>query len=91
MPIEEAIEHSKDFIKELQCRLCVAEGLKKFEKVDKNATERLKALTLQIFEGLSIEEIAAILGRTVGATKKFLFESKKKLQPYLDECRNECN
>ncbi|MDM8566152.1 sigma factor-like helix-turn-helix DNA-binding protein [Candidatus Halobeggiatoa sp. HSG11] len=85
----EDIKDPSDFEKELHYRLCIADGLKTFEKADKNATERLKALTLQIFEGLSIKEIAIILSRTEGATKQFLFETKKKLQFYLDKCWNE--
>jgi len=87
----EDIEDPSDLEKELNYRLCVADGLKEFEKTDKNATKRLQALTLQIFEGLSIKEIAITLGRTEGATKKFLFETKKKLQSYLDKCWNERN
>ena len=85
VPVEK-IKDSSNLEKELYYRLCVAEGLKEFEKADKNATERLKALTLQIFEGLSIKEIAVILSRTEGATKQFLRDTKIKLRPYLEEC-----
>lgn len=85
MPVEE-IEDPSNLEKMLHHHLCVAEGLKKFEEDDKNATERLQTLTLQIFEGLSIKEISDIINRSEEATKTFLFESKKKLRPYLDKC-----
>jgi DNA-directed RNA polymerase specialized sigma24 family protein len=35
----------------------------------------------------SIEEISQRIGRTVGATKVYLFQCREKLRPYLLPCR----
>ena len=61
---------------------CVAEGLSIFSNKE---PERAYALTLQM-EGLSIEEIGLRIGRTVGATKEYLSQCKKKIQPFIAHC-----
>jgi RNA polymerase sigma factor (sigma-70 family) len=45
-----------------------------------------QALVLRI-EGASIEEIAAKIGRTPGATREFLSQCRKKIEPFLRCCR----
>ena len=61
---------------------CVDHGIQKFAEVQ---PERAYVLQLQI-EKISIEEIAIRIGRTGGATKTYLKECKKKLEPYVLEC-----
>lgn len=61
---------------------CVAEGLSAFSNRE---PERAYVLILQM-EGLSIEEIGHRIGRTVGATKEYLSQCKKKIQPFIAHC-----
>lgn len=61
---------------------CVDHGIQKFAEVQ---PERAYVLQLQI-EKVSIEEIAVQIGRTGGATKTYLKECRKKLEPYVLEC-----
>jgi RNA polymerase sigma-70 factor (ECF subfamily) len=61
---------------------CVAAGLEKFSK---HESERAFALTLQM-DGLSIQDIGLRIGRTVAATKEYLSQCKKKIQPYIAHC-----
>lgn len=62
---------------------CVTRGLEAFAA---RAPERAFALTL-LMEGLSMEEIGARIGRTAGATKEFLSQCRKRLEPYVSHCR----
>ena len=72
----------------LQCNLegtaddCVQEGLARFSEV---APDRAYALMLQM-EDQSIDEIAAVIGRTNGATKEYLSQCKKKIRSYIEHC-----
>ena len=61
---------------------CVSKGLEAFAA---QMPERAYALTLQM-DGCSIQEIAERVGRTVGATKEYLSQCKKKIQPFLAHC-----
>jgi len=61
---------------------CVEAGIAMFAK---RVPDRVYVLTLQM-EGNSIEEIASRIGRTVGATKEYLSQCRKKLQPFLEHC-----
>ena len=61
---------------------CVSEGLARFRET---APDRVHALELQM-DGSSIEEIAAVIGRTPGAAKEFLSQSRKKLGPFIAHC-----
>lgn len=66
---------------------CVADGLATFgEKMP----ERAYVLTLQM-DGASIEEIGKIIGRTVAATKQYLYECRKKIQPFISRCNELLN
>lgn len=49
--------------------------------------DRAQALQLSAVEEWTIEEMAAYLGRTLQATRQYLFECRKKLQPFLAPCR----
>ena len=48
--------------------------------------EQAQALTLIAFYGWDIEEISRFLGRTQGATREYLSQSRKKLRPFLEPC-----
>ena len=61
---------------------CVSTGLEKFNR---HEPERAFALMLQM-DGLSIEEIGNRIGRTMAATKEYLSQCKKKIQPYIAHC-----
>lgn len=61
---------------------CVDEGIRKFAK---DQPERAYVLQLKM-ENVSIEEIAARIGRTAMATKSYLYECRGKLKPYVEEC-----
>jgi RNA polymerase sigma factor (sigma-70 family) len=62
---------------------CVQEGLKAFAA---EYPERQLCLFLQM-EGASVDEIAAQIGRKPGATREFLSQCRKKLEPFVTHCR----
>jgi len=76
--------------RELCYRLCVAKALKNFENEVKNASDCLQVLTLK-GEGWSIEETAKKIGRKPGATREFLSQCRKKLEPYMQPCLDDCD
>ena len=61
---------------------CVSSGLDKFNRVE---PERAMVLMLQM-DGLSIDEIGLRIGRTMAATKEYLSQCKKKIQPFIAHC-----
>lgn len=61
---------------------CVSSGLDAFAK---DHADRAYALTLQM-DGASIEHIASVIGRTATATKQYLSQCRKKLEPYVARC-----
>ena len=61
---------------------CVSAGLDAFSKRE---PERALVLMLQM-DGLAIEDIGHRVGRTMAATKEYLSQCKKKIQPYIAHC-----
>ena len=61
---------------------CVSTGLDQFKRAE---PERALVLMLQM-DGLSIEEIGIQIGRTMAATKEYLSQCKKKIQPFIAHC-----
>ena len=61
---------------------CVAAGLGAFAQ---QMPERAHALSLQM-EGQSIEAIGQQIGRSAAATKEFLSQCRKKIQPFIAHC-----
>lgn len=61
---------------------CVSAGLHKFNRAE---PERAMVLMLQM-DGLSIDEIGLRIGRTMAATKEYLSQCKKKIQPFIAHC-----
>ena len=49
--------------------------------------DRAQVLTLVAFEGWSIDDVAAMLKRTPGATREYLSQCRKKLKDFLQPCR----
>lgn len=61
---------------------CVTLGLDKFNRTE---PERVMVLMMQM-DGHSIEEIGLRIGRTMAATKEYLSQCKKKIQPFIAHC-----
>lgn len=61
---------------------CVSSGVDKFNRAE---PERAMVLMLQV-DGLSIDEIGLRIGRTMAATKEYLSQCKKKIQPFIAHC-----
>ena len=61
---------------------CVAAGLGAFGT---QMPERAYVLTLQM-DGLRIEAISQQIGRSVAATKEYLSQCRKKVQPFIAHC-----
>ncbi len=61
---------------------CVRDGLARFRAED---PDRAYVLELQM-EGFPIDEIAARVGRTAGATKEYLSQCRKKISPFIKHC-----
>jgi len=80
--IEENIPAPAQLIQEERVDHCVEQGFIQFQLVE---PERAKVLYLQL-EGHSIEKIAAEIGRSVGASKEYLSQCRKKLAPYIQQC-----
>lgn len=62
---------------------CVSRGVSVFAQ---QMSDRAYVLTLQM-EGASIEEIAAQIGRSIAATKEYLSQCRKKLRPFISDCK----
>jgi RNA polymerase sigma factor (sigma-70 family) len=61
---------------------CVSGGLDAFGK---QMPERAYVLTLQM-DGLSITEIGERIGRSTAATREYLSQCRKKLEPFVAHC-----
>lgn len=62
---------------------CVQRGLQHFARVH---DEGAMAVQLRDLEGWGIGELAQFLGRTEGATRTFLSQVRKRLEPFLKPC-----
>lgn len=63
---------------------CVQRAFAAFAEVYR---DRAEVLRLVAFEGWSIAEVAAVLKRTPGATREYISQCRKKLQSFLEPCR----
>lgn len=66
----------------LSAEECFLKGLEEFAS---SFPDRAIALEMQM-DGESIDSISNRIGRTVGATKEFLSQCKKKLAPFIEHC-----
>jgi RNA polymerase sigma factor (sigma-70 family) len=64
---------------------CVAEGMTNFSKI---YPDREIVLSLAM-DGNSTQEIADLYQRTEHAMRQFIYESKKKLMPFIQHCLSE--
>ena len=62
---------------------CVRGGFERFFGVEE---ERARALMLAALEGWSTAELAEYLGRSLGATREYISQCRKRLQPYIRHC-----
>jgi DNA-directed RNA polymerase specialized sigma24 family protein len=70
------------WISEFDIQDCVSKGIYIFsKKFSHNA-----AVISMSLDSMSISQIAEVISRTEGATKQFIYESKKKLAPYIEHC-----
>lgn len=68
----------------LEMKNCVRQAFVEFaERHPDNA----QATMLAAVEGWTMDELAQVLGRSVGATREFVSQCRKKLRPYLARCR----
>lgn len=58
-----------------------------FEEFSRRFPENAMALHLATVEGWTMEELGVFLGRTANATKEFVSQTKKRLRPFLEHCR----
>lgn len=61
---------------------CVSAGLERFKQRE---PERERALRMQM-AGLAHQEIGLQIGRTTAATKEYLSQCRKKIQPFIAHC-----
>ena len=62
---------------------CVSAGLESFGR---EMPERAHVLTLQM-QGLSVQAIAQRIGRSAGATREYLSQCRRKIEPFIAHCR----
>ena len=48
--------------------------------------ERAQCISWAVTDGLSMSDIAGMIGRSVGATREFISQSLKKLREFLEPC-----
>lgn len=58
-----------------------------FEKFRCDYLEHAQALFLATIEGWNSTELADFLERTPAATREYISQCRKKMQPYIDPCR----
>jgi len=63
---------------------CVRKAFATFSATN---SERAQVLSLVAFEGWTIDDVAAMLKRTPGATREYLSQCRKKLKDFLRPCR----
>jgi DNA-directed RNA polymerase specialized sigma24 family protein len=77
---EKDIEHPKE---ETETREeCVSKGIQEFEKI---MPERAYVIQLTM-EKVSMKTISERIGRTAGATKQYVSQSRKKVAPFIKHC-----
>ena len=64
-------------------RDCVQRGISAYGM---QMPDRAYVITLYM-EGSAIAEIADEIGRSIKATKQYLFQCRKKLKPFIEDCR----
>jgi RNA polymerase sigma-70 factor (ECF subfamily) len=76
-------EHSAMSVTE-QIKECIHRGVDAFGKAHKDYAEVIRLVV--VYEW-SISDIATYLGKRPGATREYLSQSRKKLEPFIRHCR----
>ncbi len=74
-PVEQ-LEHT-------QIDECVRRG---FDRFAARYPECAQCLVWATVDGLTMQELAELIGRSEGATREYLSQCRKKLRPYLESC-----
>jgi len=77
-----ALQTEAPAIRELED--CVRAAYRLFEAAE---PARAANLALLVLYGWEIDEIAAVVGRTNAATREYLSQCRKRLRPFLENCR----
>ena len=64
---------------------CVQQAINNFSDSD---PDRAKALILASIEGWTTNELATFLDRTVGATREYISQCRKKVKSFMAECED---
>ncbi len=59
---------------------------RQFEQFSQEHPDRAQCLVWVTVDELSMQEVADTIGRSVGATREYISQCRKKLKPYLDPC-----
>jgi RNA polymerase sigma-70 factor (ECF subfamily) len=62
---------------------CVRRGFREFARTH---PERAECLSWLATDRMDIAGVAAVLGRTVAATREYLSQCRKKLRPFIEHC-----
>lgn len=76
------ISPSNSLAAEFDVQDCVSKGLIVFSK---KFPQNAAAISMSL-DNMAIVEIAEVISRTEAATKQYIYESKKKLAPYVEHC-----
>ena len=63
---------------------CVQQALSLFAK---EHSDRARVLSLAAIEGWDTKEVAAFIGRTLGATREYISQCRKYFSKYLEPCQ----
>ncbi len=82
VPVEEGADPLAQFEAETVAD-CVRRGFREFARTH---PERADCLSWLATDRMDIAGVAAVLGRTVAATREYLSQCRKKLRPYIEHC-----
>ena len=82
VPVEEGADPLAQFEAESVAD-CVRRGFREFARLH---PERADCLSWLATDRMDIAGVAAVLGRTVAATREYLSQCRKKLRPYIEHC-----
>lgn len=63
---------------------CVKQAMSRFRQ---DHDEHAQVIELAAIEGWTTEELSILLGRTLGATREYLSQCRKRFAPYMESCR----
>jgi len=84
--VSDSGERPLERIERESVQACINRAYAEFAKVH---PDRAQCLVWAAVDELAMEEIAGIIGRSVGATREYISQCRKKLRPYLAHCLDE--